>query len=92
MPPADEREQRIFLIYGILAAVYITSALLIVAGVVYGWLNRWLGAAGAVLFLIAIWLMARESVVSLFRGAQQIWREQQHQNHRVLALAPRGRP
>ncbi len=76
MPPADEREQRIFLIYGILAAVYITSALLIVAGVVYGWLNRWLGAAGAVLFLIAIWLMARESVVSVFRGARQIWREQ----------------
>ena len=75
MPSADEREQRIFLIYGILAAVYITSALLIVAGVVYGWLNRWLGAAGAVLFLIAIWLMARESVVGLLRGAQQIWRE-----------------
>ncbi|HEY9507689.1 MAG TPA: HlyD family efflux transporter periplasmic adaptor subunit, partial [Gemmatimonadales bacterium] len=75
-PAADDREQRIFLIYGILAAVYITSALLIVAGVVYGWLNRWLGAAGAVLFLIAIWLMARESVVGLFRGAQQIWREQ----------------
>ena len=75
MPAADEREQRIFLIYGILAAVYITSALLIVAGVVYGWLNRWLGAAGAVLFAIAIWLMARESVVGLLRGAQQIWRE-----------------
>ena len=76
MPAADEREQRIFLIYGILAAVYITSALLIVAGVVYGWLNRWLGAAGAVLFLIAIWLMARESVVTMLRGARQIWREQ----------------
>jgi putative peptide zinc metalloprotease protein len=75
MPAADEREQRIFLIYGILAAVYITSALLIVAGVVYGWLNRWLGAAGAVLFLIAIWLMARESLAALFRGAQQIWRD-----------------
>jgi multidrug efflux pump subunit AcrA (membrane-fusion protein) len=43
--------------------------------VVYGWLNRWLGAAGAVLFAIAIWLMARESVVGLLRGAQQIWRE-----------------
>src|SRR3954452_5641274 len=67
MPAADEREQRIFVIYGILAAVYITSALLIVAGVVYGWLNRWLGAAGAVLFAIAIWLMARESVFGMLR-------------------------
>jgi putative peptide zinc metalloprotease protein len=76
MPPADEREERIFLIYGALAAAYITSALLIVAGVVYGWLDRWLGAVGGVLFLIAIWLMARESVFGLFRGAQQIWREQ----------------
>ena len=47
MPPADEREERIFLTYGVLAAVYITSALVIVAGVVYGWLDRWLGAAGA---------------------------------------------
>jgi putative peptide zinc metalloprotease protein len=76
MPPADEREERIFLIYGALAAVYITSALLIVAGVVYGWLDRWLGAVGGVLFLIAIWLMARESVATVFRGALQIWREQ----------------
>jgi hypothetical protein len=75
MPPADEREERIFLIYGALAAVYITCALLIVAGVVYGWLSRGLGAAGVVLFLVAIWLMARESLASLFRGAQQIWRD-----------------
>ena len=29
-----------------------------------------------VLFLVAIWLMARESVVTLLRGARQIWREQ----------------
>jgi putative peptide zinc metalloprotease protein len=77
MPPADEREERIFLTYGVLATVYITSALLIVAGVVYGWLAGWLGAAGGVLFLIAIWLMARGSLASLFRGARQIWREQQ---------------
>lgn len=76
MPPADEREERIFLVYGALAAVYITSALLIVAGVVYGWLDRWLGAAGGVLFLIAVWLMARGSIAALFRGARQIWQEQ----------------
>ncbi len=76
-PPADEREERIFLIYGILAAAYITSALLIVAGVVYGWLARGLGAVGIVLFVIAIWLMARGALVALFRGARQIWQEQQ---------------
>ena len=39
MPPADEREQRIFLVYGLLAAWYIASIMLLVAGTVYGWLE-----------------------------------------------------
>ena len=76
MPPADEREERIFLIYGALAAAYITCALLIVAGVVYGWLSRGLGAAGIVLFVIAIWLMARGALTAMFHGAREIWQEQ----------------
>ena len=45
-PPADEREQRIFLIYSLLAAWYIASIMLVVAGTVYGWLDRALGARG----------------------------------------------
>ena len=42
----DEREQRIFLIYSLLAAWYIATVMLLVAGSVYGWLDRALGLAG----------------------------------------------
>jgi hypothetical protein len=59
MPPADEREQRIFLIYALLAAWYIGSIMLLIAGTVYGWLDRALGLAGGALFLLGLWLMAR---------------------------------
>ena len=51
-PPADEREQRIFLIYSLLAAWYITSIMLLVAGTVYGWLDRAFGLVGGALFLL----------------------------------------
>ena len=50
---ADEREQRIFLVYSLLAAWYIASILLLVAGTVYGWLDKALGLAGGVLFALA---------------------------------------
>ena len=48
-PPADEREQRIFLIYGAAGGVvhrvdHAASS----PGTVYGWLDRALGAAGGV--------------------------------------------
>jgi putative peptide zinc metalloprotease protein len=36
MPPADEREQRIFLIYALLAAWYIGSIMLLIAGTATG--------------------------------------------------------
>jgi putative peptide zinc metalloprotease protein len=75
MPPADEREQRIFLVYGALAAAYILSIFIFIAGVVYGWLAGWLGAVGVVLFLVAIWLMARESVLTWGRTLRAVWQE-----------------
>jgi putative peptide zinc metalloprotease protein len=77
MPPADEREQRIFLIYGALAAAYILSIFIFVAGVVYGWMNQWLGAIGVVLFVVAIWLMAREPVMEWIRSLRAVWQERQ---------------
>jgi putative peptide zinc metalloprotease protein len=74
-PLADEREQRIFLVYSLLAVWYITSIMLLVAGTVYGWLDRALGAAGGVLFVLGVWLMSRGAI----RGAVQTgvagWRE-----------------
>jgi putative peptide zinc metalloprotease protein len=75
MPPADEREQRIFLLYGALAAAYILSIFIFIAGVFYGWLERWFGALGVVLFLVAVWLMAREPLLGWARTLREVWRE-----------------
>jgi putative peptide zinc metalloprotease protein len=75
MPPADEREQRIFLIYGALATVYILSLFVFVAGVVYGWFDRWLGATGVVLFVVAVWLLARGAIRSAVRNLREVWQE-----------------
>ncbi len=74
-PPADDRERRIFLIYSLLAAWYITSILLIVAGTVYGWLDRALGAAGVALFVAGLWLMSRSALRSAAQALTAAWRD-----------------
>ena len=58
-PPADEREKRIFLIYGGIAAVYIPLALMLFAAASFGWLSRWLGALGVAIFLTGAFLTLR---------------------------------
>jgi putative peptide zinc metalloprotease protein len=58
-PPADERERRIFLIYGGIAAVYIPLALALFAAASFGWLSRWLGALGIAIFLASAFLTLR---------------------------------
>lgn len=75
MPPADEREQRIFLLYALLAAWYISSIMLLVAGTVYGWLDRALGVAGGALFVLAVWLLARDAVRSGLQVLRTAWQE-----------------
>jgi len=93
MPAADEREQRIFLIYGGLATAYILSLFFFVAGVVYGWFDRWLGATGVVLFLIAVWLLARNAIRNIGRSLREVWLERRAGvsrvwgSHRALAGA-----
>ncbi|HKT60809.1 MAG TPA: HlyD family efflux transporter periplasmic adaptor subunit [Gemmatimonadales bacterium] len=74
-PPADEREQRIFLIYSLLAVWYITSIMLVVAGTVYGWLNGAFGAAGIALFVLGVWLMSRDTIRSAAQTVGTAWRE-----------------
>jgi multidrug efflux pump subunit AcrA (membrane-fusion protein) len=74
-PPADEREQRIFLIYSLLAAWYIASIMLVVAGTVYGWMDRALGAAGIALFVLGVWLMSRSAIRSWVQTGAAAWRE-----------------
>jgi putative peptide zinc metalloprotease protein len=61
-PPADEREQRIFTIYSLLAAGYICSIFLFVGAAVYGWIGHALGILGAILFVALVWLMAAEAL------------------------------
>ena len=82
-PPADEREQRVFLIYGGLAAVYVAIVLTFFAATAFGWLNKWLGAVGIALFLTGAFVMLRQPVRGLLRTVRESVRQ-----HRV-ALAGR---
>jgi putative peptide zinc metalloprotease protein len=61
-PPVDEREQRIFLWYGVLAAVYTGFILYTFAGILYGWLDRALGALGVLLFALGLWFALRAKI------------------------------
>ncbi|MEP6687935.1 MAG: HlyD family efflux transporter periplasmic adaptor subunit [Gemmatimonadales bacterium] len=70
-PPADEREQRIFLRYGVLAALYSAFIFYTFAGLIYGWFNQALGLLGVLLFLAGLWLVLRGSVRE-FGGATLI--------------------
>jgi putative peptide zinc metalloprotease protein len=81
VPSSDEREQRIFLIYGLLAAVYIGSIFLMVWGIAYGWLDRALGGLGIAIFAIGVWLATRSSLrqwgstaAAAFRERRAAWR------------------
>jgi putative peptide zinc metalloprotease protein len=83
-PPADERERRIFVIYGLLAAFYIGSIFLFLGGAAYGWLSEALGALGVLLFAATVWLMARDSLLTWGRTAAASARQ-------LSARVPRGR-
>ena len=61
-PPADEREQRIFIIYSLLAAGYICSIFFFVGAAVYGWIGHALGILGGILFVALVWLIAAEPI------------------------------
>jgi putative peptide zinc metalloprotease protein len=61
-PPADEREQRIFLIYGALAASYVTLILAFCAVNTYGWLSRTLGALGTLVFAVSASIVLRRQL------------------------------
>jgi putative peptide zinc metalloprotease protein len=61
-PSAEAREERIFLIYGGLAAVYIMFILALVAVTVAGWLSHWLGAVGIGVFAVGMWFLLRSQL------------------------------
>ena len=74
-PPADEREQRIFLLYASLAAAYTGSIFLVICAVAYGELSRAFGAMGVALLAIAIWMSTRQARRRLWEAAADAWRE-----------------
>ena len=61
-PPAEAREQRIFVIYGGLAFIYITFILVLCAATTFGWLSRWFGVLGLLIFAVSMWLTLRKPV------------------------------
>jgi hypothetical protein len=81
-PAADDREERVFLIYGGLASVYIALILSFVAAAAFGWLSRWLGSLGIAVFLAVLFVMLRQPLrdaVGVLRQALQqhrsAWRQ-----------------
>ena len=85
MPPANEREQRLFVVYGTLAAIYTGIILVVVAAIAAGWVSRAFGALGVAALLAAVWLMTRKARRNLWRAAADAWRE------RRAKRAPRRR-
>jgi putative peptide zinc metalloprotease protein len=74
-PPANERERRVFLIYGCLASLYVTIVLTFFAATAFGWLNRWLGVVGIAIFLTGAFLTLRQPVKALLRTAKAAFRQ-----------------
>ena len=75
MPPADEREQRIFTLYGTLAAVYTGMIFLVTAAILYGWASRVLGGIGVAAMVLVLWLVTRQARRNLRRTVVDAWRE-----------------
>ena len=75
MPTSDERERRIFLAYSVLAAGYIASIFLMVGGMMFGWLDRVLGALGIAIFAVGLWLATRSTLREWGSAAAAAWQE-----------------
>ncbi len=73
-PAADDREKRIFVWYGVLAAAYITITLLFSAAVAFGWLDRVLGTVGILIFILAAWKVAAKPMQEGARVLTSAWR------------------
>src|SRR5688500_5445616 len=75
MPPADEREQRICLLYGALATVYTGMIFLVTGAIAYGWVSRVLGGVGVAALVLVLWLVTRQMRRDLRRVVGDAWRE-----------------
>ncbi len=75
MPPADEREQRIFLLYGILATAYTGMIFVVASAIAYGWLSRMFGALGVAALVAFVWLATRPVRRNLRQVVGHAWLE-----------------
>ena len=66
-PPATARERRVFLIYGALAATYISMVFVVLARFAVGWAQRTLGGLGAGAAVFALLLLTRKPLVEWTR-------------------------
>ncbi|MDP3773780.1 MAG: hypothetical protein Q8Q85_05880 [Gemmatimonadales bacterium] len=79
-PQVDERERRVFLIYGALALLYTTAILTLLVGRLFGWVSAAFGALGAVAFVLFIWSVLKgavrnwaQAVFTSFREHRSFW-------------------
>ncbi len=77
-PAATPRERRIFLIYALLASLYIGFLFYLIGGGVLGWASRTLGLLGVAGFLLLVWAMARGKLRSAARALRTSVREHRH--------------
>ena len=74
-PQADEREKKVFLIYGTLAFLYIALILTVFAALALGWVRGALGTLGVLAFLFLLWAMLRSAIRDWRRAAVTSVRE-----------------
>lgn len=89
-PPVDDRERRIFVVYGALAFLYITTILTVVALFVLGFASRTLGLLGVIAGLLAIWAMLRGAIREWGRAVVTSVREHRTVLRRVVGPAGLG--
>ncbi len=79
-PPVEDRERRIFLIYGTLALLYTTSMLTLLVSRFFGWITAAFGVVGGLVFAFFIWSALRralrtwaQAVLTSFREHRSFW-------------------
>lgn len=86
MPPASERERRIFLIYGLCSAAYLVVALSLVGSFVASRASRAFGIAGVIAVLAAVLLLLRGQI----RGWGAAIGRSLRENREALLARPLG--
>jgi putative peptide zinc metalloprotease protein len=75
MPPADEREQRIFLLFGTLATAYTGMIFVVASTIAYSWLSRIFGTVGVAALLVSVWFATRPLRRNLRQVVGHAWQE-----------------